>query len=279
MRLPLIASEARRTRHHRLLFAGCLAGIALAAACGIGLRRDLATIPPGQVGFDDMCGLQDYFDTIEAKLAEPPTLVSAVDMENQSDQRIQGGKNRFSFETEFQLKTLRRVLDENWKSLPEPLVKADRIDIEVHWSAKAGVQRVVTDSDAELIVGRESFALPYQVCLSELLFGAPLYQQRRLMAGRMLPYKPILGDATKAGGPDAGTPAATAASVPAAATPVAVTPTPTAAAPVVAPAPPVTTSAPATPMPAAPARPAPSAADVAPAAPAHSGFKPAPPAQ
>src|SRR3954470_3304765 len=223
MRLLVFLSRSRR---HRLLVTVCVAAIAVGPACGIGIRRDLSTIPPGQVGFDDLCGLQDYFDTLEAKLATPPSLVSAVDMENQANARMQGGKNRFSFETEFQLKQLRRLLDDNWKSLPEPLAKADRIDIEVHWSAKAGVQRVVTDNDAELIVGRESFALPYQVCLSELLFGAPLYRQRRLMAGRGLPYKSLLGDASKTDGADAGTPAAVAATV---ATPAATTtPTPTA---------------------------------------------------
>ena len=120
---------------------------AIAAACGIGIRRDYSTIPAGQVGFDDLCGLQDYFDTIEAKLASPPALVNAVDIENQANERIQGGKNRFAFETDFQLKQLRRVLDENWSRLPEQLAKADRVEVEVHWSAKAGVRRVVTDSE------------------------------------------------------------------------------------------------------------------------------------
>jgi len=278
--MRLLAFLSRCCRH-RLLVTVCLAATALGGACGIGIRRDLATIPPGQVGFDDMCGLQDYFDTIEAKLATPPTLVSAVDMENQANARMQGGKNRFSFETEFQLKQLRRVLDDNWKSLPEPLAKADRIDIEVHWSAKAGVQRVVTDSDAELIVGRESFALPYQVCLSELLFGAPLYRQRRLMAGRGLPYKSLLGDASKADGADAGTPAAVPATV---ATPAATTPTPTTTASptststvAAAPTPKPTVVPTATAATPAPARPAPPVSSgTAPAAPA---FKQAPPAQ
>ena len=66
MRLPIFLSRSRR---HHLLVTVCLAATVLGAACGIGIRRDLSTIPPGQVGFDDMCGLQDYFDTIEAKLA------------------------------------------------------------------------------------------------------------------------------------------------------------------------------------------------------------------
>jgi len=66
--MRLLAFLSRCCRH-RLLVTVCLAATALGGACGIGIRRDLATIPPGQVGFDDMCGLQDYFDTIEAKLA------------------------------------------------------------------------------------------------------------------------------------------------------------------------------------------------------------------
>lgn len=272
MRLPSAPSRSHRLR--RLLFTVCLAGTALAAACGIGLRRDFATIPPGQVGFDDMCGLQDYFDTIEAKLAAAPTLVSGVDTESQTSAR-QGGRNRFSFETEFQLKQLHRTLDENWKDLPESLAKAARVELEVHWSAKAGVQRVVTDSDAELIVGRESFALPYQVCLSELLFGAPLYRQRRLLAGRMLPYKPLFGDggvkvenAADAGTPTTATASATAspAPMPAALPPPSPTPTP-----VVVHAPPVATPASATTV-----NPVPAASEAAPARPV---FKQAPPAQ
>jgi hypothetical protein len=202
-----------RRRTFFALGVGC---IAIAAACGIGIRRDYSTIPAGQVGFDDLCGLQDYFDTLEARQASPPALVSAIDVENQGDQRIQGGKNRFAFETEFQLKHLRRVLDENWNRLPETLPKAERVEIEVHWSAKAGVQRVVTDSDAELFVDGRSFPLPYQVCLSELLFGAPLYHQRREMAGRPLPYKPLFAEGGVRLAPaDAAAPDATPAVVPA----------------------------------------------------------------
>jgi hypothetical protein len=176
------------------LIALALACIGGAVACGIGIQRNYAAIPVGQVGFDDMCGLQDYFDTIEARMAQPPTMVSAVDIEADSKKRIQGGKNRFAFESEFQLKHLRRVLNENWNRLPEKVASAERVDIEVHWSEKAGVRRVVTASDADLIIGSDSFPLPYHVCLSELLYGDPLYHQRREMLGLSLPYKSLLGD-------------------------------------------------------------------------------------
>jgi hypothetical protein len=119
----------RRLVLRRLAVGLALGGGALAIACGIGVQRDYSAIPVGQVGFDDLCGLQDYFDTIEAKLATAPALVSAVDMESQSNRHVQGGKNRFSFDTDFQLKHVRRVLNENWSRLPEALPRAERVDI------------------------------------------------------------------------------------------------------------------------------------------------------
>ena len=156
--------------------------------CGIAVQRDLSAIPPGQVGFDDMCGLQEYFDALEIKSTPPPRIVSALDMEGQSGGKPQrGGKERFAFDSEFLLKHLRRVLNENWRRLPEPIATATNIEIEVRWSEKAGTKRVVTDQESELIVGSQSWPLPYQPCLSELLYGAPLYRQRREMWGLPLP--------------------------------------------------------------------------------------------
>jgi len=164
--------------------------------CGIAVQRDLSAIPPGQVGFDDMCGLQEYFDALEIKSTPPPRIVSALDMEGQSGGKPQrGGKERFAFDSEFLLKHLRRVLNENWRRLPEPIATATNIEIEVRWSEKAGTKRVVTDQESELIVGSQSWPLPYQPCLSELLYGAPLYRQRREMWGLPLPGQHLDGGA------------------------------------------------------------------------------------
>ena len=41
-----------------------VAAFALATGCGTAVKRDLSGIPAGQVGFDDLCGVQDYFDEI-----------------------------------------------------------------------------------------------------------------------------------------------------------------------------------------------------------------------
>jgi hypothetical protein len=191
-------------------------GLILAGlGCGIAVQRDLSAIPPGQVGFDDMCGLQEYFDALEIKSTAPPRIVSALDMEGQSGGKAtRGGQERFAFDSDFLLKHLRRVLNENWRRLPEPIATATDIEIEVRWSEKAGTKRVVTDQPSDLIVGSQSWSLPYQPCLSELLYGAPLYRQRREMWGLPLPGQHLDGGADAeppistgplVGGGDAGT--------------------------------------------------------------------------
>ena len=169
----------------------CLSAVAV--GCGIAIRRDLSAVPPGQVGFDDMCGLQDYFDALAIRSSPPPRVVSALDLEagaGDGGQVVRGGRERFAFENDFQLKHLRRVLNDNWRRLPPELAGATEIEIEVQWAEKAGVKRAITDQDAEIFVGGEGWSLPSQVCLSELLYGEPLYRQRRAMWGLPLPGAP-----------------------------------------------------------------------------------------
>lgn len=173
--------------------------------CGPALKRDLTKIPVGQVGFDDLCGVQDYFDTLELKKAVPPKLISSAQIEGET---VRGGRSRFAFETDFQLTAVRRILDENWRRLPEGVAAAKRIDLEVQWSDKGGLRRVVTNEDAKLFLDDQKveFALPYHVCLSELLFGAPIYHQRRDALGLAplpLPRSMVVTDPADGGAPRA----------------------------------------------------------------------------
>jgi hypothetical protein len=187
--------------------------VALSVACGIAIRRDLSALPAGQVGFDDMCGLQGYFDALQINTSPPPRVVSALDLEGATGgasggKRARGGRERFAFENDFQLKAARRVLNENWHRLPEAVDTASKIEIEVKWAEKAGSKRVITDEAAELEVGSETVSLPYHVCLSELLYGEPLYRQRRAMWGLPLPQQTADAGtkkpATDGGSPDGG---------------------------------------------------------------------------
>ncbi|MCG5052518.1 MAG: hypothetical protein KA712_06130 [Myxococcales bacterium] len=154
------------------------------AGCGIAIQRDLSDTTPQAVVYDDLCGLQEYHDTLVLKKAEPPEVVTANEMERTDGKRQSGGRTTFAFEAPFQLQTLRRLLRENWKRVPNELMKAERVELEVRWSERAGVRRVVTTEDAAIgTTGREMIPLPYHICLSELLFGAPLYQTRRKLLG------------------------------------------------------------------------------------------------
>jgi hypothetical protein len=190
----------------RRIVLAVLACAALPAACGIAIRRDMSALPAGQVGFDDMCGLQGYFDALEIQTSPPPRLVSAIDLEavgagKTRGKTVKGGQERFAFESDFQLKHVRRVLNENWQRLPERVDTASKIEIGVKWAEKAGAKRVITDEAAELQVGDDTVSLPYHVCLSELLYGEPLYRQRRAMWNLPIPGS---GAGTKTPAADAG---------------------------------------------------------------------------
>jgi hypothetical protein len=188
----------------RLFLVGVVSSLTT-VACGVAIKRDFSTVNQGQVGYDDMCNLQDYFDSLEAGVAKEPTIASALDLEGGDGQKTQrGGKVRLVFEGDFLVQNARRVLEENWRRLPAALTAADKIEFEVRWAEKAGVKRIVTNEDAEMIVGDRSYYLPYHVCLSELLFGAPLYRQRQIALGLPDPRsKRPLDLALDAGTPDA----------------------------------------------------------------------------
>jgi hypothetical protein len=170
------------------------------AACAPTIKRDLSKIPAGQVGFDDMCGLQSYFDDIEARKEPAPVLVSSTEFETQrGGHALRAGRSRFGFEGRAQIFTLRRVLDENWDRLPEAVVVSPRVDLDVYWSERDGLRRVISTRDATLIAsssGQEVY-IPYHVCLSELLYGAPLYHSRREIMG-LGPIVPASQDAVQA---------------------------------------------------------------------------------
>jgi hypothetical protein len=155
--------------------------LAGAGCAGVAVKRDLSSVKPTEVVFDDLCGLQEYFDALKDPSLAPPVETFARDLQVDERSRPLGGRKRFRFENEFQLHYLRKVLDGNWSSVPMEIAKASKIELEVSWSEKAGVARVVTDEEALLAIGPQTWALPYHVCLSDLLFGESLYDSRRAM--------------------------------------------------------------------------------------------------
>jgi hypothetical protein len=204
-RVYSLGPSMHMTKTTRILFLAGVVSSSAAVACGIVIKRDLSTVSPGQVGYDDMCDLQDYFDSLEAGVAKEPVVASALDLEGGDGQRtVRGGKVRLLYEGDFLLQNARRILTTNWRRLPPELATAQKIEIEGRWAERAGVRRLVTDQDAELIVDGHDSSLPYHVCLSDFMFGAPLYRQRQISMGLPDPRsKRPLDLALDAGEPDA----------------------------------------------------------------------------
>lgn len=180
-----------------------LLGIAVVlAACGIGIRRDLSAIRPGRITYDDLCGLQPYFDALESPrgAGKGPRLVLSVGAEARAG--VSGGRDLWSFQTRLAIRHLRRVLKKNWSGLPEEIWRARRVRLQVEWVNRAGIQRVVTGKDAELMVGGSTYALPPHPCLSDLLYGAAVYRERRETLGLPPPTPDLLRLAAPDGGPE-----------------------------------------------------------------------------
>src|SRR5689334_7370900 len=49
-----------------------LALLTVGVQCAPVIKRDISKVPAGQVGFDDLCGLQPYFDRLALKIGTPP---------------------------------------------------------------------------------------------------------------------------------------------------------------------------------------------------------------
>ena len=249
MRARILDLTSSRSGWAAALGLACLA--TSGAGCGILVKRDISAVKPGVVVFDDMCGLQDYFDGLHDSTIAPPREISGKDMSTDGSKAV-GGTARYRFETEFQLHHLRKLLTENWGRLPEAVSKAPALDLEVRWSEKAGVKRVVTTEPALLRADDKRWDLPYHVCLSDLMFGEELYTTRRAVLELPPPPPSPFSKKKPALPPVVAVAPATAPAAPAAATTTpapSATPAPDASSPVAtapAPAPAVeTTPAPA----------------------------------
>jgi hypothetical protein len=192
------SSTSGTDRGSRPLLVGAASLLLLATGCGVTVKRDLSETNPSEVVFDDMCGLQEYFDALKDASIAPPGEVFANDIQAEDKNRPSGGRKRFRFETDFQLHYLRQVLDSNWKSVPLEVAKASLVELEVSWSEKAGVARVVTDQEALLAIGPKNWTLPYHVCLSDFLFGEKLYDTRRAMLNLPQPVRSRFSTAKQA---------------------------------------------------------------------------------
>jgi hypothetical protein len=180
----------------RLVAGATGAAVLLVAAlvgCAVGVRRDLAKVPPREVIFDDQCHVQDYFDDVARGRERPPALVHSDEIQTSDSEKTLGGRSTYLFEENTSLPALRRLLLENWKPLPAAMMTATQVEVEVRWAEKLSTRWVVADENVELRAAGKTIALAPHPCLTALLFGRTLYERRRELVG--LPPLPMPPDA------------------------------------------------------------------------------------
>ncbi len=156
----------------------------LAAGCGgIVVSRELAQVKPAEVIYDDLCRLQPWFDGLSRDPRLAPAIVSATEIEHARSDGAMGGRDTFRFEPGPARDQFLRLLAAHYTRLPPELGRARRLELEVEWASRAAVKRAVTDRSATLIIDGRGRDLPYHVCLSDFVYGEPLYRTRRDLRG------------------------------------------------------------------------------------------------
>jgi hypothetical protein len=157
--------------------------VAALAGCAVGVRRDLAKVPPREVIFDDQCHVQDYFDDVARGRERPPALVHSDEIQTSASEKTLGGRSAYLFEENSSLPALRRLLLENWKPLPAAVMTASQVEVEVRWAEKLSTRWAVADENVELRAAGKTIALAPHPCLTAFLFGRTLFERRRELVG------------------------------------------------------------------------------------------------
>jgi hypothetical protein len=160
------------------------------ASCGPSSRRDLSAVPQRQITFDDMCHLQDYFDQRNATRAHPgfraveetsnETSESEPD-ENGRMRRAVIGEGTYLVTDRRARRRLRQLLDDEFQGVPslEMMRPGTVVRVHVAWWASGQVRRLRPDRPIVVSTGDRSVELPFNPCVGEFLFGAPVYALRR----------------------------------------------------------------------------------------------------
>lgn len=167
-----------------------LAASVVVTSCGPSSRRDLSAIPQRQITFDDMCHLQDYFDQRNATRSHPgfraveetsnETAETEPD-ENGHMRRAVIGEGTYLVADRRARRRLRQLLDEEFQGMPAVDLMAPGTTVRVHvaWWASGQVRRLRPDKMIQIATAERTVELPFNPCVGEFLFGAPVYALRR----------------------------------------------------------------------------------------------------
>ncbi len=160
------------------------------AGCGPTVRRDLSAVPQRQITFDDMCRMQDYFDQRNASHArrgfraieETSNETAATEPDEHGRmRRAVIGEGTYVVSDRSARRRLQRLLADEYTRMPAFDVTGDGVRVHVHvgWWASGEMRRLRPDRPIVLSSGDQTVELPFNPCVGEFLFGAPIYALRR----------------------------------------------------------------------------------------------------
>jgi hypothetical protein len=158
-------------------------------SCGPSVRRDLGSIQQSAITFDDMCHLQDFFESRANSHAQPfqsrdeqstETMREVRDEAGQM-RRVAVGEGTYILSSRTDRIRFRTLLRDEYRRLPTMGITANEAEVRVHafWWQAGGMRHVRAGTDLEISIGNNSWTLPPHPCVGEFLFGEPAYIMRR----------------------------------------------------------------------------------------------------
>lgn len=193
-----------------------LATLALLAACGPTVARDLMHIPQQRITYNDLCGLQSHFDQRAEGHAAPYRVLNETSNETTTEepdehgrmQRVVLGEGTYAIVSRSERRRFRQLLRAEYRRLPSLRIggEGEPLQVRTAWWQSGTIRRVRPDSTIEITSpDGSSFTLPPHPCVGEFLFGDEPYAMRRniLAAERArargeLPAAYLHGDASVA---------------------------------------------------------------------------------
>lgn len=164
-----------------------LAGAAL--SCGPVPRRDLLAIPQRQVTYDDLCGLQSFFDAREHARIPAPRVLSEQATETEQVEPDENGRMRraelgegvYLITHRTDRERLERLLREEYRRLDPVRLSApeQQVRVTLRWWRSGTLRRVRPDEDIVIESEGRRVELPAHPCVGELVLGAEGYRVRR----------------------------------------------------------------------------------------------------
>lgn len=131
--------------------------------------------------FDDLCGLQEYFDERRTNMLAPPKALDETVATN--DKGLTMGEGTYRLSDAVARTRFARLLRDEYSGVDPKIIKAvaaSEGDVTVHvkWWDSGKIRRLRTENDVVLKTSVAEVELPANMCVSDLLFGDQIYEMR-----------------------------------------------------------------------------------------------------